>query len=68
MMTQPSPVFEKALTGLINAHSIDAYCSVPDYILARYIICTLEAQRDLLITYWTGHDPGEAFETNFGGA
>jgi hypothetical protein len=35
--------FKKELTRLINFHSFDAMCAVPDYILAEYMIEAAQA-------------------------
>ena len=35
--------FHKALTNLINTHSVDNDTNVPDFILAEYLILCLES-------------------------
>lgn len=42
-----SPEFEPELTALLNKHGIDAYCSVADYSLVKYLIEVLEGLRRL---------------------
>lgn len=42
-----SPEFEPELKALLNKHGIDAYCSVADYSLAKYLIEVLEGLRRL---------------------
>jgi hypothetical protein len=34
--------FRTALTKLLNAHSMDSFCNVPDYLLANLLIAVME--------------------------
>lgn len=43
--------FEEDLIRLINSYGVDAYCSVPDYILASFVVSVLHNQKDLMKAY-----------------
>lgn len=47
--------FYKELISLLNKHSIDVYCSTPDYILSNLIIAHLHTQRSVMeaLVEWT---------------
>ena len=40
---QPPPTFELELTRLINKHSLENQSNTPDFILAEYLVASLEA-------------------------
>lgn len=49
--------FEKELEHLINKYSIDNQCNTPDFILAKYMVKSLEPLRKMIDTRaeWYGH-------------
>ena len=52
--------FEKELMNLLNKHSVDDYCDIPDYILAKdllkYIIkCKDRGKRHIIRSTWLGN-------------
>jgi hypothetical protein len=54
MITQ---AFEKELTAVLNSHSIDALCNIPDYLLAEYIVRSLDSLQKMnrATTIWRGN-------------
>ena len=40
--TSQAKEFERSLSGLINEHGIDNRCSIPDFILAKYLMRMIE--------------------------
>ena len=44
----PEPIFEKELEELLNKHGWDTKCDTPDFILAKYIINTLNNYKDAI--------------------
>lgn len=49
--------FEKELEHLLNKYSIDNDCNTPDFILAKYIVDSLEPLKQMINTRaeWHGH-------------
>jgi len=45
------PSFDSELEELINKHGIDNDCGVPDYILASFMIQSLEPLQNMVILY-----------------
>jgi len=40
--------FDSALEDLINEHGVDAQCGIPDYILAAYMVQSLEPLKTMI--------------------
>jgi hypothetical protein len=40
--------FEKELTSLINAHGIDGFANIPDFIIAKHLISHLAVVSDMV--------------------
>lgn len=51
--------FEEDLRASLNKHSIDAYCEIPDFILAATLVEFLKAmaQCSLVTNAWNGGEP-----------
>ena len=50
-MNSPESEFEEELRALLNKHSQDNYTDTPDWILARYIMYTIEIFRTIIFIH-----------------
>jgi len=49
-MAQLRKPFDSALEDLINEHGVDAKCGIPDYILAAFMVQSLEPLKTMVIS------------------
>lgn len=52
-----SPAFNEELAGVLNRHSLDAYCGVPDYLLASFVVSVLRGLRKMNWNHLLNHGP-----------
>ncbi len=59
---------QKEIAHIINCHSLDAYLSTPDFMLADLVLQSLKLHREFLIERkkWLG--PNQVVVEDFGGA